>query len=106
MFLFHAPLNVLVAASCQPGKVEGTNHLAGYAALRKPHHKWGPMLGNGAAVDVVQLVQNVGASVQDTGKDQLLRHGLVVLEKDVLVAGHVGDWLVSHVSKYHLNILE
>ena len=62
--LFH---NVLVAASRQPGKVEGTDDIAGYAALREPYQEWGPMLGNGAAADVVQFIKDVGASVQDAG---------------------------------------
>lgn len=64
------------------------------------------MLGNGAAADVVQFIKDVGASVQDAGKDQLLRHGLVVLKKDVFTAGHVGDRLISHVSKYLPNMLK
>lgn len=63
------------------GKVEGTDDIAGYAALREPYQEWGPMLGNGAAADVVQFIKDVGASVQDAGKDQLLRHGLVVLKR-------------------------
>ena len=69
----NGPHNVLVAASRQPGKVEGTDDIAGYAALREPYQEWGPMLGNGAAADVVQFIKDVGASVQDAGKDQLLR---------------------------------